>query len=154
MKKWVFILLISFWVIPSSLAQIKTYSFEQAEKLSKENPKPIVVFIHTSWCKNCNMMEKSTFIHQEIIAHLNQNFYFVSLDAESKENITFNNHTFEFKPNGQNTGVHELAFALATINSQVVYPTLTILQSDLSILFQLTSFVNAKDLLMVLEKLK
>lgn len=154
MKKRLYILLIFFWAIPSSLAQLKTHTFEEAEKLSKENPKPFVVFIHTSWCNYCKMMENSTFKNSEVIRLLNTDFYFIPLDAESKEDIHFNNHNFQFKPNGQNTGIHELATALATIDSQVVYPTVTILEPDFSIGFQKHSFLNAKELLVVLKKIK
>ncbi|HQZ24122.1 MAG TPA: DUF255 domain-containing protein [Flavobacterium sp.] len=154
MKKAVYILLIFFWAIPSGFAQLKTYTFEEAEKLAKENPKPFVVFIHTSWCKYCKMMENSTFKNPEIIHLLNSDFYFISLDAESKNDIHFNNLTFQFKPKGQNTGIHELATALATINSQVVYPTVTILESDFSIVFQKHSFLSSKELLIILEKTK
>lgn len=153
MKKWLYILLIFFWTMPSGFAQLKTYSFEEAEKLSKENPKPFIVFIHTSWCNYCKMMENSTFKNPEVIQLLNDNFYFISLDAEDKKNIHFNNHMFRFKPKGQNTGIHELATALATINSQVTYPTIAILQTDYSIVFQKQSFLNAKELHTVLEKL-
>ena len=152
MKKAVYILLIFFWTIPSGFAQLKTHTFEEAEKLAKENPKPYVVFIHTSWCKYCKMMENSTLKNPEIIAILNTNFYFISLDAESKKDIHFNNHKFQFFPKGQNTGIHELATALATINSQVVYPTVTILESDFSIVFQKHSFLSSKELLVILEK--
>ncbi|TRX23650.1 thioredoxin family protein [Flavobacterium franklandianum] len=154
MKTWFYILLIFFWAIPSGFAQLKTYSFEEVEKLSKENPKPFVVFIHTSWCNYCKMMENSTFKNPEIITFLNDNFYFISFDAESKKDIHFNNHTFQFKPKGQNTGIHELATALATINSQVVYPTVTVLESDFSIVFQKHSFLSSKELLVILEKTK
>lgn len=154
MKKWLYILLIFFWVIPSGFAQLKTYTFEEVEKLSKENPKPFVVFIHTSWCNYCKMMENSTFKNPEIINHLNTDFYFIPLDAESKNDIQFNNHTFKFKPKGQDTGIHELAMALAAINSQVVYPTVTILLTDYSIVFQKRSFLGSKELLTVLRKTK
>lgn len=154
MKKWLYITLIFFWVIPSGFAQLKTYTFEEAEKLSKENPKPFVIFIHTSWCNYCKMMENSTFKNPEIIKLLNSKFYFVSFDAENKEDIHFNNHTFKFKPKGQNTGVHELATALATIDYQVVYPTIAILQPDFSIAFQKHSFLSSKELLIILEKTK
>ncbi|MNX54723.1 Thiol:disulfide interchange protein DsbD [compost metagenome] len=154
MKKWVYILLIFFWVIPSGFAQLKTYSFQEAEELTKSKPKPVVIFIHTSWCNYCKMMENSTFKNPEVINLLNNDFYFISLDAESKEEIHFNNHTFKFKPKGQNTGIHELATALATIDSEVIYPTITILEYDLSILFQKHSFLNAKALLTILEKIK
>ncbi len=154
MKKRLYILLIFFWAIPSGFAQLKTYSFEEAEKLAKENPKPFVVFIHTSWCNYCKMMENSTFKNPEVVSLLNTDFYFIPLDAESKKDIHFNNQTFQFIPKGQNTGIHELATALATINSQVVYPTVAILQTDFSIVFQKHSFLNTKDLLIVLEKIK
>jgi thioredoxin-related protein len=154
MKKWFYILLIFFWAIPSGFAQLKTYSFEEAEKLSKENPKPFVIFIHASWCKYCKMMENSTFKNPEIINVLNTDFYFISLDAESKTAILFNNNTFKFKPKGENTGIHELAVELATIDSQVVYPTVTVLNPDFSMVFQKHSFLKAKALLVVLEKLK
>lgn len=154
MKKWVYILLIFFWAIPSGFAQLKTYSFEEAEKLSKENPKPFVVFIYTSWCKYCKIMENSTFKNLETVRLLNNDFYFISLDAESKRDIYFNNNNFKFQPKGQNSGIHELATELATIDSEVVYPTVAILESDFSILFQKHSFINAKELLVILEKAK
>ena len=154
MKKWLYILLIFFWAIPSGFAQLKTYTFEEAEKLSKENPKPYVIFIHTSWCNYCKMMENSTFKNSEIISILNTGFYFIPLDAESKNDIHFNNHTFQFIPKGQNTGIHELATALATINSQVVYPTVTLLQTDFSIIYQKHSYLNNKELLVVLRGIK
>lgn len=154
MKNGFYILLIFFWAIPSGFAQLKIRTFEEAEKLSKENPKPFVVFIHTSWCQYCKMMENSTFKNPEVINLLNTDFYFISLNAESKTAIRFNNHTFQFKANGQNTGIHELATALATIDSQVVYPTVTILDPDFSIVFQKHSFLNAKELLLILKKTK
>jgi thioredoxin-related protein len=154
MKKGFFILFIFFWAIPSGFAQLKTYSFEEVAELSKENPKPIVVFIHTSWCKYCTIMENSTFKNQEVVTLLNSAFYFISFDAETKNTITFNNYNFKFKPKGQNTGIHELATALATIDNEVVYPTITILDSDYSILFQKHSFQNAEELVSILEKVK
>ena len=154
MKKSLYILLIFFWTIPSGFAQLKTYTFEEAEKLSQENSKPFVVFIHTSWCMYCKMMENSTFKNSEIINILNSKFYFIPLDAESKDDILFNNHQFQFIPKGQNTGIHELATALATIDSQVIYPTVTILKSDFLIVFQKHSFLSSKELIIILEKIK
>ncbi|WP_348798187.1 thioredoxin family protein [Flavobacterium adhaerens] len=151
MKKAVYILLIFFWTIPACFAQLKTYTFEEAEQLSKENPKPFVVFIHTSWCKYCKMMENSTFKNPEIISRLNTNFYFISLDAEHKKDIRFNNYTFQYKPNGQNTGAHELAIALASIESQIVFPTVTILASNYTINIQKQSYCNPKEFRIILE---
>jgi thioredoxin-related protein len=154
MRKFIYILVVFFWVIPSGFAQLETHSFEEVEQLSKENPKPIVVFIHTSWCKYCKIMENATFKNPSVISTLNENFYFISFDAETKEKITFNQHTFSFKPTGNNTGIHELATALASIENQVVYPTVTILGTDNAVEFQQHSYINAKAFLQILEKMK
>ena len=99
-------------------------------------------------------MENSTFKNQEVMQLLNDSYYFVSLDAEEQSDITFLNHTFQFKPSGKNTGVHELATELATINNKITYPTIVVLASDYSILFQKHSFTNAKELTTILQKLK
>lgn len=138
----------------TGFGQIKTHTFPEIETLNKTTPKPILVFVHTSWCKYCKMMENSTFKNQEVMQLLDDSFYFVSLDAEEQSDITFLNHTFKFKPSGKNTGTHELATELATINNEIVYPTMVVLASDYSILFQKHSFTNAKELITILQKLK
>ena len=146
MKK--FILLFFFLISNQIFAQLNTHTFEQAEKLSIEKQKPFVIFIHTDWCKICKMMENTTFKNKEIINELNQNFYFISFNAEDKNEIIFNKNKFKFRPKGNNSGIHELAESL----SNQIYPTITILNSDYTILTQIESFVNAKTLLQILEK--
>lgn len=145
-------LLILFFLLIANqtFAQLKTHTFEEAEKLSLENPKPMVIFIHTSWCKYCKMMENSTFKNAEVIKQLNENFYFIYFDAEDKNDITFNNHIFKFKPKGNKSGVHELAEAL----SNQTYPTIAILNSDYEILVQIESMTTANEFLQILEKIK
>lgn len=146
MKKLIVLLFIL--IASQNFAQLRTHSFEQAEQLSIENPKQFVIFIHTSWCKYCRIMENSTFKNEEVIHQLNKNYYFISFDAEDKNDITFNKHIFKFKPKGTKSGIHELAEAL----SNQTYPTITILNPDYTVLTQIESFVNAKQLLNYLLK--
>ncbi|SHG42905.1 Protein of unknown function, DUF255 [Flavobacterium segetis] len=154
MKKILYIFVLFLWTIPSGFAQLKLNTFEQAEQLSKANPKPIVVFTHTNWCKYCKIMENTTFKDSTIIAALNEYFYFISFDAETKRDIVFNDHTFKFQPNGTNTGIHDLAIVLATSDNQVVYPSLTILDKEKIIIFQQHSLISAKALLLILDKVQ
>ena len=142
------LVVILFLFANQNFAQLNTHTFEQAEKLSIENQKPFVIFIHTNWCKICKMMENSTFKNKEIIKKLNQNFYFISFNAEDKKDIQFNKNTFKFKPKGTNSGIHELAELL----SNQTYPTITILNIDYSILTEIESFTNSTTLLQILEK--
>lgn len=154
MKKNILLLFLLLSAIPSGFAQLKPHTFQEAEQSALENPKPFVIFIHTAWCTYCKMMEHSTFKNKQVIETLNDNYYFVPFDAESTEAIIFNNHTFSFQPTGTKTGIHELATALATIKGQVVFPTLTILDNEKSIIFQQHSLIRAVDLLSILQKLK
>lgn len=135
-----------------SFAQIEFQNFESIEDIIKEKPKPVVVFIHTDWCMYCKSMEKTTFTNEEVIRKLNTDFYFISLNAETKEVIRFGNQDFKFIPNGPKTGVHQLALELATINNKIAYPTITILNPNYDIIFQHASFLNAKQLNKVLKK--
>lgn len=151
MCKKLFLLLFFFCAV-SGFAQLKTYTFSEAEKLEKKQPKPIFVFVHTSWCKYCRMMENSTFKDPEVIRLLNDNFYFVALDAEQKTPILFKNNTFVFKPKGQNSGVHQLAEELGTIDGTVTYPTFSILDKNNTILLQINSFTDAQTMVRLLSE--
>lgn len=151
MTKKLLILLVFFCTF-SGFAQLRTYTFSEAEKLEQQNPKPIFVFIHTSWCKYCKMMENSTFKNPEVVQLLNENFYFVSLDAEQKNPILFKNNTFRFQPKGQNTGVHELAEELGTVDGAMTYPTFSILDKNNNILLQISDYTDAKTMIGLLKE--
>ena len=75
------------------------------------------------------------------------------MDAEGEEDITYRGHTFRFRPTGRNTGVHELAEQLGTIDGQLNYPTLVALNTSNEIVFQYGGLMDAKELLAVLEAL-
>lgn len=152
MMKTKLAIVLLFFCAFSGFAQLKTYTFPEAEKLERQNPKPVFVFVHTSWCKYCKMMENSTFKNPEVVQLLNDNFYFVSLDAEQKAPITFKNKTFRYKPKGQNSGVNELAEELGTIDGALTYPTFSILGKDNTILLQISEYTDAKTMIGLLKE--
>jgi thioredoxin-related protein len=151
------ILLIFFFGCFSTSAQSKNidlqiFTFPEVEKLQQRNVKPIVVFIYTNWCKICYGMKKKTFKNKEIISVLNDHFYFVNLNAEDKNNITFLGKTFVYKPSGTASGMHELAKELVSINGQISYPTTTILNSNFEIEAQVNGYINSNKMSPVLKK--
>ena len=113
--------LLFFWIIacfgfmnpfPSTTKEkIHWISFEEAEKLNKEKPLPILVDIYTDWCGWCKVMDKNTFADPEVARILNEKFYPVKFNAEQREDVTFQGNTFKFAAYG-NGGTHELASAL------------------------------------------
>ena len=136
-----------------SFAQLKTVQFEQIDSLQKIEKKTVLIFIHTDWCKYCQAMKSTTFKDKQIIEQLNNNFYFIDFNAEEKRAVVFNKHTLKYKPTGQNTGIHQLAEQLATVDNKVSYPTLCFLNADFEITFQTTEFKNNSDLEILLTKL-
>lgn len=66
---------------------INWITIEEAEKLTKENPKHVFVDVYTDWCGWCKKMDKSTFTDPEVVKYVNQHFYAVKLNAESDKKI-------------------------------------------------------------------
>ncbi len=154
-KNLFIILILGSILLPSlSFSQIKQYKFEQIDSLQKIEKKIVVVFIHTDWCRYCEAMQHTTFKNSHIINTLNNNFYFIKLDAEEKRNITFNNNTFQYKPTGDQTGINELAEQLGSINGKISFPGICFLNADNQIIYQQNEFLSAKDLEIILTQLK
>ena len=152
MKKLLLIIFLAF--TSTGFCQLKSRSFEEVNSFQHIQKKKIIVFIHTDWCQFCQRMKNTTFKNQEIIQKLNSDFYFIDLNAEEKRDITFNNKTFKYKPSGNNVGVHELALQLGTINNQILYPVLCVLNEKREIILQYNNYLNSKDFKLLLEKLK
>jgi thioredoxin-related protein len=131
---------------------LNIFTFEEAEKLLQQKPKPILVFLYTDWCKICHGMKKTTFKNKKVIQLLNENFYFIMLNGEEKRDITFFGRTFNYKPSGANTGIHELAKELASLDGNVSYPTTIILNSNLEINLQISDYISGKNMLLILKK--
>lgn len=149
----IIILLFLVFAIQNSFAQLKSMQFEQIDSLQIKEKRNVIVFIHTEWCKYCKVMLAKTFKNENVINLLNNHFYFVDFNAETQRTITFNNSNFAFKPNGNNAGTHELAIELGTVDKQINYPVLCVLNVKNEIIFQYSGFLNAKDLVAVLEKI-
>ncbi|MTH17949.1 thioredoxin family protein [Flavobacterium sp. LC2016-01] len=153
MKK-LFLLIFFFGISATGFCQLKSHSFEEIDSLQRIQKRKIIIFIHTDWCQFCQRMKATTFKNQEIIEKLNSDFYFIDFNAEEKREITFNNQTFKYKPSGNNVGVHELALQLGTINNQIAYPVLCVLNEKNEIIFQYNNYLSSKDFKILLEKLK
>lgn len=153
MSKYIFfIVFLKCFAIQSQDKSLTMYSFKEVEKLQKQHAKPMVVFIHTDWCTFCHGMEQNTFQNKEVIQILNTKFYFVKFNAEQKEAITFLGKTFQYKPSGNNTGIHELAEELALKKGKISYPTTILLNKKFEIDVQLDSYVKSKRFATILKK--
>jgi thioredoxin-related protein len=93
-------------------------------------------------------MDQSTFTHPEIIKYLNENFYAVKFNAETRETIRFKGKDYKFIPSG-NRGYNELADEL--LNGRLSYPTTVYLDENMNLLFPVPGYLDPKTLEQVLN---
>lgn len=103
--------------------KVHWYSIGDVDKLMAENPKPLFIDAYTDWCGWCKKLDKDTFSDPLIAKYLNENFYPVKFDAESKEPVTFKGKVFV--NDGKSGKAHQLAVAL--LQGRMGYPTVVFL---------------------------
>jgi thioredoxin-related protein len=77
-------------------ASIQWLTWQEAADKAKVEPRKIFVDIYTDWCGWCKRMDATTFQDPRVIEYMNANFYAVKLNAEMKEEISFNDHIFKW----------------------------------------------------------
>lgn len=102
--------------------QVRWLDWEQAVALNEKEPKKILVDVYTDWCGWCKKMDKSVFGDPIVAKYISLNFYAVKLNAEQKETIEFDGHTFKFKPDAGRRGAHSLAIAM--LDGRMSYPSI------------------------------
>jgi len=135
------LLFISITGLAQDISTVKWYSMEEAEKLNKQQPRKIMIDVYTDWCGWCKKMDKETFNHPVIAKYLNENYYPVKLDAESKEDIVFNSTTFKHVAQGAK-GYHELAAGL--LNGQMSYPSIAYMNEKMELLSVVPGYKTAQ----------
>ena len=122
-------------------AKVNWVTFEEAVELNKKTPKPFLIDIYTDWCGWCKRMDKTTYQNEILVQYINKNFHAVKLDGEQKEDITFKDYTFKFKPNGRR-GYNE--FAAVLLNGKLSYPTTVFMNEEMELLDRVPGFLNEK----------
>ena len=70
-------------------SEFKWYAFNEASELAIKNDKQLFLFFEAEWCGFCKQMREEVFPDPNIQELMNENFYPVSIDLESKAVITY-----------------------------------------------------------------
>lgn len=150
MRKTIFITAILLTALPITAfsqaevpVKVRLYTIEDVEKLSKTAPRKVMVDVYTDWCGWCKRMDAETFNHPVIAAYINQHYYPVKLNAESKESITFRGQVYKFVQNGPG-GYNELAAGL--LNGRLSFPSIAYLNEKLELLGAVPGYRAPRDL--------
>lgn len=116
----------------SLLAQeVNWLSFEALDDSLQQQEKPVVIYFHTDWCAYCRKMEKQVFSQEEIAGFINEYFYAVKMNAESKDTIYFEGQAFVNPSADKNRdSVHQLAQIFSRQEKGFTAPTFVVLNKD------------------------
>jgi thioredoxin-related protein len=104
--------------------KVNWINFEQLELLYAKAPRPIIVDLYTDWCGWCKVMDKNTYGNSKVAAFINEHYYAVKYNAESKENVLFNGKTYSYNPEYKTNAV-----AIFLSRGQLEYPNTIFLSS-------------------------
>lgn len=126
--------------------KIKWMSFTQAVEANKKAPKKIFIDIYTGWCGWCKKMDASTFMDDSVANYMNEKFYAVKLDAETKDTIIFNDHAFVYMPENKANSL-----ALSLLNGKMSYPTFVIMDEKVQLLTPVPGFQTVPQIMPILK---
>jgi thioredoxin-related protein len=118
---------------------------EAIQSLQKEK-RPVLIDLYTDWCGWCKVMDKKTYGNKNVSDYLQEKFYPVKLDAESKQTITWKGKSFDY-----NSQYRTNDFAIYLTNGQLSYPTTVIIPADGGEPQAIPGFLEPKDFELIVK---
>jgi thioredoxin-related protein len=116
----IFLLLNSQLIAQSDNGLVNWLGISEAQEKYKTNPKPMLIDIYTDWCGWCKHMMKTTYSNPNLAAYINNFFYPVKFDAETKDTIIYNGIVYKPTSKAPKTP-HELAIKF--LGNNLSYPS-------------------------------
>ena len=97
--------------------KINWLSLDEVNLKMKVEPKPVLIDLYTGWCYWCKVMDKKTYNNSNVISYINEHFYAVKLNAETKDTVVWNNKKYAF-----NSAEKINDFAIYVTQGQLAFP--------------------------------
>lgn len=149
MKKILSILLLLLTVSFGYSQKSYSISFKELEQKMTQQPRPILIKMYTGWCAICKIQDKQIEKDNALQQILANNYYYIELDAESREPISFNKTIYTFIPHGTG-GLHELAALLGDTKGS--YPCWVLLLPDYTIEARYNGLIKSRELVKILSQ--
>ena len=124
---------------------VKWYKINQYDSLIQRGDKKVMIDVYTDWCAPCRKMDAYTFNDKRIARYINENYYPIKHNGESKDTLYYNRKTF--LPSGK---THQLTYEL-NINA---YPTLLFIDEKGTLITKEAKFFSPNEMEIVLHYIK
>lgn len=131
---------------PAPAAKVNWMSFEKVASLMKTKPRKVYVDMYTDWCHWCKVMDKKTLSNPNVVSYLNENFYCIKFNAESKNDVTYKGITYSYDKKRK---AHELAIEL--MQGRLSFPTSVFLEEHFKTGQPVPGYLKVQDLEMILK---
>jgi thioredoxin-related protein len=112
----------------------------------KSNPKPAIIDIYTNWCYWCKVMDKKTYNNTKVVSYINDHFYPVKLNAETREIVEWKNKKFNFN---ENYKIND--FAVYVSSGEIGFPTTVIIPDENADPISFRGFLEPKEIEPILK---
>ncbi len=104
--------------------KVNWISLDELKEVYAKQPRPIIIDVYTSWCGWCRVMDKETYSQESVASYINENYYAVKFNAETKDSVEFAGRKF-----GYNSAYKANQLAVYLLNGSMGYPTTILLPS-------------------------
>ena len=118
----------------------------EAEKASGEVSRPVLIDLYTEWCGWCKVMDKKTYKNEKVISYLQEKFYSVKLDAETRKTVSWRGRDFAFNAQYKTNEI-----ALYLTGGQLSYPTTVIIPAPGEAPQPIPGFLEPKELELIVK---
>lgn len=126
--------------------KLQWMTLAEAQQAMQKEKRPLLIDLYTDWCGWCKVMDKKTYTNAKVIAYIQDHFYPVKLNAETRETISFNNKQYNFNSNNRTND-----FAIFLTYGRLSYPTTVIIPTDNSGPQPVPGYLEPKDLELIVK---
>lgn len=131
---------------PTTAPKVYWMDFDKAQAHMKHKPKKVYIDMYTTWCHWCKVMDKKTLSNPNVVKYLNDNFYAIKFNAESKEDVEFMGKTYKYDAKRK---AHELAIEL--MNGRMTFPTSVFMEENFGQGQPVPGYLKIHDIEMILK---
>lgn len=121
--------------------KVNWISLQELKEAYSKQPKPIIIDVYTNWCGWCRVMEKETYSHENVATYINENYYAIKFNAETKDSVEFAGKKY-----GYNMAYKANELAIYLLEGRMGYPATILLPTQDAQPAPLSGFLKPSEL--------